>query len=180
MHGPEFALAGRALRCFCGVKCVRMDILKREMAIDELHSLPEPSQEQLDYSSGLLAVGAFEVAILDNRHWRMRGPYGVVGRSYCHRELEGLSVFHGLCATRPRGIVDTARFCAVRRRRTRLKGVEPSGRSRAPASAAGTCTAGRWQNRRAVLVALIAANILVRRTSVANLLLGQRQITACD
>ena len=65
VHGPEGALPGGGLRGLGGELGVRVDIVQREVAPDVTH-VTVPGQQFPQHRLGLPAVGAFEVAVLDD------------------------------------------------------------------------------------------------------------------
>lgn len=75
---PEFSLSAGALRCFGGRQRMRMHFLEGEVAVYEPHAIAEPIKQHLHGRRRLLAVRAFEVAVLHERDGRMLGPEHVV------------------------------------------------------------------------------------------------------
>src|SRR5262245_35768527 len=94
VHLPELALLtgtfgrlGRELR-------VRVHLLEREVAECEAHAVLEAPEQQPYRRRGLLAVRAFEIAVLDDRDGCMIGPEHVVGRTDRDRQVEGCVPVH--------------------------------------------------------------------------------------
>ena len=77
-----------------GMQGMRMDFLQRKVPIDQAHAAREPVQQQLDRRRRLLAVGAFEVAVLHDRHWRVRRAERVIDGADRHRQLEFSMLVH--------------------------------------------------------------------------------------
>src|SRR5688572_27735297 len=78
MHLPELALSTRRFRCLCGMHCMRMRRLDREMPENEADASAESLEHELDGGRGLFAGGALEVAVLDDSDGRVLGTYGMI------------------------------------------------------------------------------------------------------
>ena len=70
VHLPEAALRRRRLGGLGGQLRVRVDVVEREVAPDVADLVPEGRQQLADRTLGLAAVGALEVAVLDERDQR--------------------------------------------------------------------------------------------------------------
>ena len=77
MHLPEGSLLGGGLRRFGGQQRVRVDIGERQMAPD-VADVGEVAEQLAHDGFRLPAVGALEVAVLDNRDVRLKRPADVV------------------------------------------------------------------------------------------------------
>ncbi len=79
VHLPEAALDRSGFGCLRGDLGVGMSLCQGEDAEDKAYSGPEPFAEAPDYRVGPHRVGAFVVAILDQRYQRVsRSPNPVV------------------------------------------------------------------------------------------------------
>ena len=77
VHLPERALIGRRLGGLGGELGVRVDVVERQVPPD-VSDIAEVGQQLPDDRLRLPAVGALEVAVLDDRHRRVDRPADVV------------------------------------------------------------------------------------------------------
>ena len=82
VHRPEFLLPAGALGCLGRAHGVRVNLLQREVPINEAHALRKSLEQQLDCGCGLLAVRAFEVAVFEDCHRRVQRANRVIGWHY--------------------------------------------------------------------------------------------------
>ena len=78
MHRPELRLPACGFGGLRGGKGVRVNVLQRKMAKDEPRPPCEPLEQQFHGRRGLLAIRTLEVAVLHERHRRMRVAEGMV------------------------------------------------------------------------------------------------------
>src|SRR5262249_28500104 len=112
VHRPEPALPGRGFGSERRLQRVRMHLLQRKLPPDEPNATVEVLEQQLHRRRRLLAVRAFEVAVLDQRHGRMRRAQHMVGRSDRNNQREA----HAACRSRAGATVGRARkawICAT-------------------------------------------------------------------
>jgi hypothetical protein len=100
VHRPEPTLRGGTLRGLGGMQCVRVQRLERKMSIDEPHLLGEALEQKLYRRRGLLAVGAFEIPVLEECHRRMLGAEGVIDATHGDREIDMRRAEHHLSTIR--------------------------------------------------------------------------------
>ena len=78
VHLPELALGGGGLGRLGGHLGARVDVVERQVAPDVAHVVAVGRQQLADHLLGLTAVGALEVAVLEQRHRRVLGTADVV------------------------------------------------------------------------------------------------------
>src|SRR6185369_9739338 len=91
MHWPELSLAARTFGRLRGVQGVRVDFFQRKIAKDEADASSESLEQKLDHWSGLLAVRAFEIPVLDERNRRMRRTDRVIGSIWRNGQVRHVS-----------------------------------------------------------------------------------------
>ena len=93
VHRPELALRRRDFGSEGRLERTRMHFFERKVAPHETHPAAEALEEELYRRRRLLAVRAFEVAVLDERDRGVRGTEVVVLRVDRDGELEALHFF---------------------------------------------------------------------------------------
>src|SRR5437016_5817167 len=88
VRGPEFPLAAGGLGGAGRGAGVRAHALEREIPKREARTTVEALEQQLQRRLRLLAVRALEIAILDDRHGRVRAARQMIDRAHRDRELE--------------------------------------------------------------------------------------------
>src|SRR5947208_13583735 len=94
VHGPKPPLGAGTLRRFRGRDCMRVDLLQREMTIDEPYPTRKATQEQLDRRSRLFAVRTLEISVLDNRDRRVGGTDRVIGVGHRYCQFKRVTSVH--------------------------------------------------------------------------------------
>jgi len=92
VHRPELLLRGGGFGCFGRKLCMRMDFRQREMSIRKANLVLEALEQHLHGRIGLRAVGAFEVAVLDESDLPVLGTDDVIGLVDADRECERIDV----------------------------------------------------------------------------------------
>src|SRR5690606_33134881 len=89
------ALRAGALGGLGGLQGVRVHVLERVMTVDEAHLVAESLPQHADGRRRLLAVGAFEVAVLDDRYRGVIRTLHVVGGVDGLDEVERAALIDG-------------------------------------------------------------------------------------
>jgi hypothetical protein len=109
VHRPELALSAGAFGRFRRRKCVRMNLLEREVAIHDAKAPDEVRQQQLHHRCGLFAVGALEIAVLNQSHRCIRRAQRMISCEYRNDQLERMRDRHSMCSN-TRGDGDSLRM----------------------------------------------------------------------
>src|ERR1700722_11703459 len=87
MRLPEVAVAGRCFRKLRGMKCVRVYIHQRKVAIDETELRPHDTLHCLDGLMHRSAIGALEITVFEECHRSISSTLNVIGRSDWWRKM---------------------------------------------------------------------------------------------